>query len=127
MNKLKKYRGSLSVGFYGDCSQLHLFFQILCCAKLAGASSVSIIPGDQSFSVTCKRGKVIRDIAVNISWHAVRPIISRCKLLSGMKLYVRDVSQRGEFQPPRSYGLPVCRAVTNPTEDGESLKVIFVR
>jgi len=126
MNKLKKCRRALNVDMYGDCSLFQLFWQILCCAKLAGASSVSIIPKNQSFSVICKKGKVRREIVVNASWHAVQPMITHCKILSNMKP-TKDISQIGEFLPPETYGLPVCCAVIKPTKYGELLRVTFLR
>ena len=126
MTKKKQVPCKLSVNVENS-PVIRLFVRILRCAAEVGATSVTISPKDQKFSIFCSDGKNRRRIETDGNWRFVSAIVVRAKIISDLMISVKDRRQVGEFKTTAIKGFTVWKIRTWPTKDGESLRVDLIK
>ena len=97
-----------------------VFEAVLSAALNLGASDVHIEPQEENTALRMRVDGVLRDAAV-INGHLYKLILSRIKLLSGLKLNIHDSPQEGRFSV-RLAGRDIeMRTSVLPSEYGEDI------
>ncbi|EKE11559.1 MAG: hypothetical protein ACD_15C00060G0002 [uncultured bacterium] len=84
-----------------------------------GASDVHIEPQEKEFRLRYRIDGVLHDIAL-LPLSSLRSIVSRIKMMSGMKINVRDIAQDGIFQVNIENKSVAIRVSVIPGKFGES-------
>jgi len=107
---------------------IRLVREVIVRSVAVGANFICFLPEKNYYSVFCSNGK--RVIAIQIQSLDERggalffSMVSRLKILLGMKITERKTSQSRKFE--KAGDLPAFKAITIPTKFGESIQINFL-